>query len=571
MPVVHLWTRGVVSLATGVGVVAGMVAVAPQVALAADPLQVTTTADSGVGSLRQALADSTTGDTITFAPSVTGTIAIASPLAVINAVTTAGPGPGVLTIDGGNKVQDLVIGSGTGTVTVSGLTLTRGNGSTGGAINDYFGHPLALKNVAITNSSASTSGGGAYVSQTSLSVTDSTVSGNTAPQGGGLFVELPAGENLVVQGSTFSDNTATSGQGAGIYAAGSPTVRVGSARSAAGHRPRASVPPPPPPPPPAPATSVGAVAITTSTITGNHAGTGNAAIYLHQLDAVSRLSADTIAKNSSTGLALDSPAGDKPTLAATILAKNAVDCGGAALTDRGYDIDSDGSCLFAATGSKSHSSKIGPALSALAKNGGPTATMSISASHDPAHGVVPATFAVPGGVGTLCGAADQRGVLPATSPCDVGAFQRERAPKITARVHSKTPKTRYGWYGSPVRLSFICRSASPFISVKCTSASHLEHDGRNLGAKGKVVAQDGRSAAVAVHGLKLDLTPPTIDGAKDGASYGQDPKITCDDALSGIAQCKVHRHRHHSAVTFAVTAVDKAGNKTVRKGSYTLL
>ena len=68
MPVVHLWTRGVVSLATGVGVVAGMVAVAPQVALAADPLQVTTTADSGVGSLRQALADSTTGDTITFAP-----------------------------------------------------------------------------------------------------------------------------------------------------------------------------------------------------------------------------------------------------------------------------------------------------------------------------------------------------------------------------------------------------------------------------------------------------------------------------------------------------------------------
>jgi hypothetical protein len=73
---------------------------APRVAQAAT-YTVTNTNNSGVGSLRAALAladnDSAT-DTITFAPGVTGTIVLASALVPTESVIVTGPGSGVLAI-----------------------------------------------------------------------------------------------------------------------------------------------------------------------------------------------------------------------------------------------------------------------------------------------------------------------------------------------------------------------------------------------------------------------------------------------------------------------------------------
>jgi hypothetical protein len=561
----HRWTQRSLALVSGAGLVFGVAGiVAPGSVSATAPLQVTTTADSGAGSLRQVLASSTNGDTIMFDSSVTGSIDLVTPLMVNSGVTITGPGADSLAIDGGNKVQDLVIGSGAIGATVSGLTLTHGAGSTGGAVQDVSGRDLTLMNDVITNSAATAGGGGIYFSgPQQVTLIDSTVSADTAPDGGGVFAEVPTSGQLVVQGSTISGNSATSGQGAAIYAEGE------TARSGGSTKAHAIVLPPPPPPTP-PSTTPGSVAVTTSTVADNTARGTSAAVYLASLDSDSHLGANTVTANKATGLTLDTPYGSAPTLAATIVADNTADCGGVPLADSGYDVDSDGSCSFGATGSQSHSSTIDAALGALHLNGGPTETVALARTADPAYAVVPATFAVPGSSTALCASADQRGVLSAGSPCDSGAFQSEPAPTISSRLHSKTAKTHYGWYGSPVSVSFACQSASSAISVVCPAELALKHSGRKVAAKGTVVAQDGQSATAKVHGVNIDLVAPTVDGVKNGQTYSHAPKITCNDGLSGIASCTIHRHAHGQRVGFTVTATDKAGNTTVAKGTYTV-
>ena len=86
---------------------------------------VANTNNSGAGSLRQAIADASTGDVITF--SITGTISLTSaPLSVGNILTINGPGADQPDISGADERQVMIIT--TGIVTDSGLTLTDGNG-----------------------------------------------------------------------------------------------------------------------------------------------------------------------------------------------------------------------------------------------------------------------------------------------------------------------------------------------------------------------------------------------------------------------------------------------------------
>src|SRR5947208_1031207 len=96
---------------------------------------VSTTADAGGGSLRQAILDAVPGDTITFQPGLTGTIKLTSGQLVINKpLTISGPGASVLAIDAPTLGQSIFFI--TQTATISGLTLQRGGGgSNGGAIS----------------------------------------------------------------------------------------------------------------------------------------------------------------------------------------------------------------------------------------------------------------------------------------------------------------------------------------------------------------------------------------------------------------------------------------------------
>lgn len=68
---------------------------------------VTNTADSGAGSLRDAITQvnaRTGGDTINF-QNVTGTITVGSTLAITESVTINGPGANLLSISGNNAVR----------------------------------------------------------------------------------------------------------------------------------------------------------------------------------------------------------------------------------------------------------------------------------------------------------------------------------------------------------------------------------------------------------------------------------------------------------------------------------
>ena len=86
---------------------------------------VTTTADSGPGSLRAALACASDGDTID-ATGIFGTILLTSgELLVTNNLTILGPGPANLAVDG-NAASRVFHIFPSNTVTISSLTITNG-------------------------------------------------------------------------------------------------------------------------------------------------------------------------------------------------------------------------------------------------------------------------------------------------------------------------------------------------------------------------------------------------------------------------------------------------------------
>ncbi len=135
------------------------------VAASASTLQVTNTNASGSGSLRQAMLSALAGDTITFAPGVTGTIAVATPLpAITSDLTIMGPGAGSLTIDGGGFwVGSPVFWIKGGTVNLSGLAITNGySGRSGGGVEVDAG-TVTLANCVLARNIAYDNGGGLYV------------------------------------------------------------------------------------------------------------------------------------------------------------------------------------------------------------------------------------------------------------------------------------------------------------------------------------------------------------------------------------------------------------------------
>lgn len=209
----------------------------PQHTTRAATLTVTTTADGGPGSFRQAVIDAASGDTIDFA--VTGTITFAFPVTINKNLTITGPGAGSLAFSGGGTSQILQIALGM-TVNISGLTFRDGIGTlnlggaianggiltinnctftnnhvtdTGGAIIN--GGSLTVTNSTFTNNSAFDDGG-AIASAGFLSVTSSIFSGNTAGDRGGAIANgaissIPGGGIVVVAASTFTNNTADTG------------------------------------------------------------------------------------------------------------------------------------------------------------------------------------------------------------------------------------------------------------------------------------------------------------------------------------------------------------------------
>ncbi|NJL83225.1 MAG: hypothetical protein HC890_10210, partial [Chloroflexaceae bacterium] len=162
-------------------------------------IQVTTLDDQNNGptdgtSLREAIATATPGDTITFANSGTinltlGQLNIATALTIDGDVD--GDGTADITISGNNTSRIFNINDETAneiSVNLSGLTITGGvvTGFTdGGGI--FNSENLTLTNSTLSGNSAGDFGGGIYNNGGTVTLSSSTLSGNSAFQAGGIY------------------------------------------------------------------------------------------------------------------------------------------------------------------------------------------------------------------------------------------------------------------------------------------------------------------------------------------------------------------------------------------------
>jgi predicted outer membrane repeat protein len=149
---------------------------------------VSSLADSGTGSLRAGLADTTVAN-ICFG--VQGTITLSSPLQVVTPVTISANG--VVTISGNNQVGIFVISPSlpTDAIRINGFTLTNGNATAG---NNIYG-------------------GAVWVQQGNVTLVGTSITSNTATSGGGIYNS----GTLLLTGCGITNNTTTNGTGGGIY------------------------------------------------------------------------------------------------------------------------------------------------------------------------------------------------------------------------------------------------------------------------------------------------------------------------------------------------------------------
>jgi hypothetical protein len=189
---------------------------------------VSNTNDSGGGSLRQAITDANNNpgaDTITF--STSGIIPLGSDLPPIDDdVTITGPGANQLTIDGAGSYQPFDINAGN-TVTITGVTITSGNGGTdGGAI--FNEGALTIDGCTVRDSQAQNGGGISNWTGATLNVYNSTISENIATTWGGGIANYG---DMTISHTTVTANTCTGTYGAGgigQYSAGASSTVVHS-------------------------------------------------------------------------------------------------------------------------------------------------------------------------------------------------------------------------------------------------------------------------------------------------------------------------------------------------------
>jgi predicted outer membrane repeat protein len=171
--------------------------------------EVTNNADSGAGSLRQAILDANAAagpDDITFAGGL-GTITLSSEIPILDDLTITGPA----TVSGGDATRIFYIDD-AGSVTITGLTLQDGfTTDAGGAIYADGETDLLIQDSVLSGNATDSAGGAIYFSGQSFILEDSVVSGNSAADnGGGISVHTDYEYEIRVSRTTFSGNTAGS-------------------------------------------------------------------------------------------------------------------------------------------------------------------------------------------------------------------------------------------------------------------------------------------------------------------------------------------------------------------------
>lgn len=390
------------------------------------PQTVTSTDDSGPGTLRAAIAAAAAGDTISFALPTPATIILTSgELLLDKKLTIKGPGSDLLTVkrtsaEGTSDFGIFHIGAGDFAVTISGLTISNGSamnfdtGPTsgggldnessgrvtiskcvfkanqayfdgGGVSNDSYSGALDLTDCLLTgNSTVKGDGGGlAATGQNQVTLLRCTVSSNISGyNGGGIHNGYGA---MNITDSSVSDNLlpvdTSVASGAGIDNLGTLTIlRCTIANNTNGKQSGGGL------------VSQGDLTVTNSTFFGNSAVDDGGAILV---TGAATFSDCTITENTASDryMEIGYPNGgggicaySSITLKNTIVAGNhsattAPDISGN-ITSQGYNLVGDGTGIFnlmPAVGDQIGTSKapIDPGLGTLANNGGPTETCAL--------------------------------------------------------------------------------------------------------------------------------------------------------------------------------------------------
>jgi hypothetical protein len=257
----------------------------------------------------------------------------------------------------------------------------------GGGIYNYDG-TLTVSNSTLSGNSANFGGG--IWSNGTLTVTNSILSSNFAQVGGGI----EGSGNVTVSNSTLSANSA-SGVGGGIYTFGTLTVAnstlLGNLAGSFGGGIEIAY---------------GSATVSSSTLSGNSAQIGGG-IYNSKNGKVT-VSSSTLSDNSASGVGGGIYTFGNALVSNSIIANSSSggDCDGVPLTNGEHNLVEDNSCGF--TGGSD------PKLGSLADNGGPTWT----------HALLPGSPAIDAGDTTLT--SDQRGVhRPQGAADDIGAYELE--------------------------------------------------------------------------------------------------------------------------------------------------
>lgn len=398
---------------------------------------------AGTCTLRQAIVsanvDSAQGtctagsgaDTITFAPGLANsTIALQYGQLLINSSVTIS-GSGQTIVAGGNsRVMEISNANTVASVTVSNLTLTGGNYSSAGAgLAIKYGAPAAplsrpqggtlaptasgpnvtLNQVTIGNNTSNVKAGGLYISNATVAINQSSISGNTLNASG----NYGAGGVYIANGSavTITDSTISGNRASGSHAFLSGGIYV--YRSS--------------------------LAVTNSTVTGNSAsGTNDLAGGISLANSSAGIYDGTVTGNSTnsanvvTGgiLVGNQFVGAGLNISNSILAANTGPRDMAVFGGSNVIAQSNlmGTALSGAFAGNGNVFSDAPGLGALANNGGPTLTM-LPQPGSPALGAGNAAL-IPAGVTT-----DQRGVGYArvvNGSLDLGSVEAAAAPPAVA-------------------------------------------------------------------------------------------------------------------------------------------
>jgi hypothetical protein len=411
------------------------------IGLHAATIRVTSAADSGPGTLRQALANAADGDTID-ATGVSGTILLTSgELVVAKSVTIIGPDPADLAVDGSHASRVFHI-TPHNIVTISGLT---------------------IKNGRVTGSLAQDSGGGIYNDRSALTVSNCVLSGNSAiavgdesdVYGGGIFNDGGFhghdGATLTVVRSTLSGNSAVHdpttvsdawGGGIGNVGCGGSVTLTVIDSTLSGNS----------------GTHGGGIStfcnttltIANSTFSGNEAGGAGGSIYndgAFSGSATLKINGSTFSGNSA-GWGGDIYNNGSSGHATVEIGNTILNVGApvvslfnssGTVTSLGYNLSSDGGAgALHATGDQINTD---PMLGPLQDNGGPTFTHALLPG-SPAidHGASEVVELGESGLAALpCGHADVRGTARAQDgdggggfECDIGAIEQPGSGKVVA-------------------------------------------------------------------------------------------------------------------------------------------